>query len=312
MIEESRTKPEQKWGEQSLTPAASALVLRLHETYYMQESTPQHVVSSHWRKMHALANVSVGPEGLRELTGVGFGDMNPSAKASVLNAAQIALYRASGRLASREAVEAVRRVVRRMGLPFSYDVFRQACTLSLLADRLGERVVCIGDGYGVLGAAIREFAPHVQVTFVDLGKTLLFQAYYSSKAHPNCQHVHVLDAGGDDDFVYCPAELLSTLRGRFSLATNIHSMQEMSPTVVAEYFAFLRRTTALFYCCNRLEKRLPGGEVSRFFDYPWLPADQHLIDEECPWVSFYLRLRPPFFCRYPPTHHRLTALAQQV
>ena len=54
---------------------------------------------------------------------------------------------------------------------------------------------------------------------------------------------------------------------------NIASMQEMDPPVVKAYFDDMRAVAVnrqlLFYCCNRQEKQLPDGTVSRFADYPW-------------------------------------------
>ncbi len=57
------------------------------------------------------------------------------------------------------------------------------------------------------------------------------------------------------------------------------------------YFDFLRAHLVkdnLFYCCNREEKIMPGGEVSKILDYPWNMQDRHLVDEPCPWVKFYV------------------------
>ena len=62
---------------------------------------------------------------------------------------------------------------------------------------------------------------------------------------------------------YCP----------LNLVINIVSMQEMNPSVIREYFDDLRKRISdhdlYFYFCNRLEKSLPDGTVTRFFEYPW-------------------------------------------
>ena len=42
----------------------------------------------------------------------------------------------------------------------------------------------------------------------------------------------------------------------------------------------------IFYCCNRDEKIMPGGEVSRILDYPWSRDDEIFIDEICPFTRF--------------------------
>jgi hypothetical protein len=98
-------------------------------------------------------------------------------------------------------------------------------------------------------------------------------------------------------------------------------MQEMSAGVVAHYFDRLRAAPAQwFYCCNRDRKVMPGGEVSAFLSYPWVPADEHVVDGLCPWHQWYVApvRRPGVFplslrARYDGPHlHRLTRLAPRA
>ena len=192
------------------------------------------------------------------------------------------------------------RVCRAMGLDPTLDVFRQVCTLEVLQRHLPNEmrhkrmhVLMIGDGYGVLSALFKSVFPNSTVVMIDIGKTLLFQAYHCQKAHP--EHEHALAASVSDlkrvDFVYCPAEdLVSLERFKFDMAMNIASMQEMNVSTIARYFAFLRKylhPTNLFYCCNRESKTLVGGEVSEFLRYPWQDDDRYLLDEYCPWHQYF-------------------------
>ncbi len=97
-------------------------------------------------------------------------------------------------------------------------------------------------------------------------------------------------------------------------------MQEMRLEMVKTYFNFMRKTNTLyFYCCNRIEKIMPGGEISSFFNYPWDNNDLHLIDQICPWHQFYigpgnnkLKIKGipiPYVSKYDGPHwHRLTKL----
>src|SRR6266516_4812839 len=65
-------------------------------------------------------------------------------------------------------------------------------------------------------------------------------------------------------------------------------MQEMNPGNVAEYFRFLRRSSAAdshLYCVNRRRKVLPDGTVSVMADYPWSTDDEVFIDGECPYYT---------------------------
>jgi len=226
------------------------------------------------------------------------------------------------------------RLLRAMGLHPTLDVFRQVCTLALIQRHIPRETpekrinfLMIGDGNGVLSGLIRSIYPNAAITLVDIGKTLLFQAYYCQRAFPACNH-RLADTDSDlesTDFLYCPVEHLNRLEGfNFDVATNVVSLQEMNAPTIERYFGFLRRnlrSTNLFYCCNRVSKNLPGGEVSTFLDYPWTDGDHHLIDELCPWHQYYfgrtrpghgpklLGLRIPLVNFYDgPTAHRLTAL----
>ena len=73
------------------------------------------------------------------------------------------------------------------------------------------------------------------------------------------------------------------------LFINIASFQEMKPQTIQEYFKLIKSSTsgAAFYCCNRREKELYGGEVIRFCDYPWNGFKSLITDEECPWHQHY-------------------------
>jgi len=213
-----------------------------------------------------------------------------------------------------QLIKVGKKVVKRMGLSFTYDCFRQICSLNLILRYLKTKnhlhVLVIGDGYGFLSALLKEVLPDSRITLVDLGKTLLFQAYYIQKAHPALSHRLTLnhDAGKiikvESDFSYCPAEFLSQLdlNVKFDLAINIASMQEMNQETIRYYFDYLRHHLSsenLFYCCNREEKELPGGERVRFADYPWSLKDMHLVDGVCPWIryfiSFYRHEKGPHF-----------------
>ena len=86
---------------------------------------------------------------------------------------------------------------------------------------------------------------------------------------------------------------------------------EIDPPITARYFDVLRRAPraeTAFYCCNRVEKTLPDGTITRFFEYPWNPDDQILVDQPCPWTAIAYRGRPPFYYHGPEVFHRLVML----
>jgi hypothetical protein len=100
----------------------------------------------------------------------------------------------------------------------------------------------------------------------------------------------------------------------YDLVLNIVSMGEMDPEVVMGYFSVIRsmanKKKLYFYCCNRIEKLLPDGTITRFLDYPWSDKDQVEIDERCPWHQEYYSARFPFYHKYDgPVQHRLALMA---
>jgi hypothetical protein len=183
-----------------------------------------------------------------------------------------------------------------MGIAPTLDVFRQACSLALIQTFLSSTirnpsVVVIGDGHGVLSAMIKQSRPDARLTLIDLGTTLLFQAYRCQQAHPQSEHALAKDATESTDFTYCASPDVSTLLAKnFDLAVNIASFQEIDPKVTKEYMRFLRETLQpdnLFYCCNRINKTLPDGTVTKFDEYGWQAEDRILIEENCQWHQYF-------------------------
>ena len=234
-----------------------------------------------------------------------------------------------GRLAAK--------MCRRMDLDPTHTVFRQVCTAELVdrhwvrrepepCNRM--RILIIGDGAGILSGLLKEMFPSSSIVLVDIGKSLLYQAYHCQKANPGL--IHMLAEEDTDtsqaDFLYCPTENLHTLEKlEFDVAINIASMQEMNSGTIDRYFDFLRRRLKadnLFYCCNRESKTLIGGEISKFHNYPWHPNDTVLLEGEPTWHRYIvgkplaqdgpniLGVRIPYMSYYDGVIlHRLTVLA---
>jgi len=288
--------------------------------------------SSHWKECSRHFKVRTSGADQFEVAGYGFGSSGSGSLPARLlswagNAFHLSYLGLSG---LRQDVREAKVVVQRMGLAFSPDAFRQVCTLNLLVRQMQtkqvpNRILIIGDGHGIPAALIHTRYPDARIFLADLGSVLFFQAYHLHKAFPDAPQA-LTDEDGDGHtrsvFNFCPADSLDTLpQDAFDLAINVASMQEINPAVTARYFALLRRhNTRLFYCCNRLEKRLRGGEITRFMDYPWSPADEHWVDGPCPWHQWFfgrgssphVRLwgcPVPFMHRYDGPHwHRLTRL----
>jgi hypothetical protein len=287
-----------------------ALIKYLVSHYYQDDNpTVDQSISSHWKHYSQQFKLQTDAHGrIRVLVGMGFGTCQWHSPIQRL-LDQLCIITHLSQLPNRADIQRLWpvaiKICRAMGLDPTLDVFRYVCTLTLLEKHvptpLGAapiRALMIGDGYGVLAALLKARFPEARLILVDIGKTLLFQAYYCQLAHPQAQHMIIGKNAGEEesDFLYCPAERISELGERpFNLAVNIASMQEMTPDIVANYFTFMRHhfpVRNIFYCCNRERKILMGGEVLEFTKYAWRETDRNLIDELCPWHQYYFSARP--------------------
>ncbi len=279
----------------------------LYAQYYLKDSTPEHFVSSHWKYYQNQMKVQIEDENIKFWAEAAFSDLQQkSVVKQVFSWLTIGshLVKIPNRPEICQLMKHSLDLARRMGLPFTYAGFIQTCSLALVRQHLpGKKrinVIVIGDGYGFLSALIKEIYPDSRILSVDLGRVLLFQAYYCGKAHPDAKHYLVAPSAElapnqlDYDFIYCPPEVLKLVDGiSFDLAINIASMQEMNEETIAFYFDYLRQHLAsqnLFYCCNREKKELFGGEVTEFLKYPWSEKDIHLVDNDCPWYTHFIAI----------------------
>lgn len=281
--------------------------------------------SSHWRHFHRELTYRDGM-----LTGaLGFGTMQPPPRGlrALLHGLLQRRFRKMGAglpaFAALDATAAA--MAARQQRAYDLDVMRQALTLAFLKAQPGivtDGVTCvIGDGFAALSLLLLS-QPGARVVLVNLTKTLLVDFLFAHKVIAANSTALAEDEDGLRTALADPSIRLIGLRAAnhallqdapADLAVNIASMQEMDPPVSAAYFDDLRAIAAkrplAFYCCNREEKRLPDGTVSRFADYPWRAADRVLVDELCPWHQHYYALRPPFYRPYDgPTRHRLAWL----
>jgi hypothetical protein len=197
------------------------------------------------------------------------------------------------------------------GQIFSNDVTRCALTVDYLKKNIGDlnskTITIIGDGYGRLGCLIKLLFPKSRIIYINLGRTLLFDYYYSFKVFPKLQHKLVKNLiNFTKDFNYVEAEFYKELEIKSDVFVNIASMQEMNLEQINDYFTLIKKNPdQLFYCCNRLSKKLPDNSVINFLEYPW-QGFEILKDELCPWHQKFPSLKPPFIRKFDgPTQHRL-------
>lgn len=319
------------------------LIKDLFMNYYASDNTPKNLVSSHWEYFSGKFNVQLDNDGnIRSLSGSGFGDMvGRAAISKILDYLCNLSYfiRLPYKKDLSQLILKGIKICNSMEIDFSFDCFKQVCSLSLIRRNLSENMkkknltfLVIGDGYGFLSSLIKDAFPESTIVLVDLGKTLLFQSYYCQKAHPEGIHYGIqknimFDINDKYDFIYCPTELLDKASMlNYDITINIASMQEMNYLTIERYFDFIRKKSNnenLFYCCNREKKVLRGGEILEFEKYPWSKKDRHLVDEYCPWYKYYFSFRSkkgPAISnvRLPlvnyfdgPIRHRLTIMAKK-
>lgn len=301
----------------------------LYRRFYESHDSFSEVTSSHWQKV-GWHTASLG-KGEWKLKGTGFGDWMENNFINRLRT--FGVSRAVAGLQSRygcpgDLWEMGMAVAKSQNRIFSYDCAKQVLALAKVARSIAAKdpqsplvsadigkVCVIGDGYGYLGALLKAFDPGVTVTSVNLGRGLLFDAYYTNLRFPNASAAVGDAAAGRSgtDFTFLPAEDYASLQSLpQDLVFNIASMQEMNLAVVRNYVRYIRRQDGkrtLFYCCNRVEKALPDGEVVRFGEYGWRANDAIVFDERCPWYqSFPHGLIPKWLPFDGEINHRLVYL----
>jgi len=295
--------------------------------YYLNSDDFSQSTSSHWQKYGEFqkvkilnshtsekldqTNLSVG--GL-ELSGEGFGDFKRNSFRNYIISLPTFVYLAIKwwpQLSWKSFLSTFRLSLKTKQI-FGYDLTRQVLSINFLANNLGnldgKKVVIIGDGYGRFGGLLKTIYPNCQVVYINLGRTLLFDYFYSMKSHPQSQHKLITKENEFiRDFNYIEAETYQDITIKGDIFINIASMQEMDMKQINEYFNLIcsQNQGTIFYCCNRVSKRLPDDSVIDFFKYNWGELEL-LIDELCPWHQKFPSIRPPFIRNFDgPVQHRL-------
>ena len=291
--------------------------------------------SSHWRKYHsAFKFTGIGFEGLQ---GFGGSQQPYSGPRLWLHLLLQRPFRRMGITFPKFKLidKLARDITTRQRRGYDLDVLRQVLTLSFLnkyasnALQSHATVCVIGDGFASMTALLLASSIAGRVVLVNLTKTMLVDLWYLKlgmgektfesnvvlvsdkeelmrallKEIPQGGQVISIQAKDHELLRLCPVDI----------ALNIASMQEMDPPVISAYFDDLRAIGSYrqlaFYCCNREEKLLPDGEVTRFSEYPWNSSDQIIVDELCPWHQQHYVFRIPAYRLYDgPIRHRLVIL----
>jgi len=279
--------------------------------------------SSHWKKMMespTWRSVDPGPKH-------GLGEFIPwNWKRALLHYLLQTPFRRMGATmgAFKDTLAAARSMARAHQRVLDLDDLRHVLALACVRQTLridsssDLRVAIIGDGYARLTSLLLHTLPSCRVILVNLTRALMVDLVSLRRFRPDVEVTLATRNGrkGDSEasrVTAVPArdaELMSDLH--FDGAFNLSSMQEMNPSTVANYFRLMRRNPAprtWFYCANATEKRLPDGTYSRFYEYPWQPRDEILLDELCPWAQTNYQMWPPrYFPRLYDVRHRLAWL----
>jgi putative sugar O-methyltransferase len=122
----------------------------------------------------------------------------------------------------------------------------------------------IGGGYGGLARTALAYAPACSYVICDLEEMLFCSAVYLSN-QCGAERVHLVadDLGASQlvsgHFYLLPQSNLEQLRGRFALALNQQSMQEMTQDQVERYCDFLADHATMFYSRNYPSLSAIGG-----------------------------------------------------
>lgn len=300
------------------------ILSELYDKYYKNFTEHSETTSSHWRYLgrHKVAIRN----GCWIAQGDGFGDyVSPNTWNRVkFLPTKILLYFIIKKFRCPSyLIEMGRSIAYKSERLYDYDCVKQVLSLNEILRQLGVetlnykhnplsskgvKVACvIGDGYGYFSTLLKTFAPDIRVISVNLGRTLFFDVLYSQKCLPAQNPIllkkkdNKYELLANHTLAFCEAEDYHILEGMpIDLFINITSMQEMDPPVIHKYFEYMTSSSSnpiYFYCCNRLEKMLPDGTVTRFMEYPWADSIV-LLDELCPWCQGYPISRPPFWSRF--------------
>ena len=153
--------------------------------------------SAHWKSFSEHFQVEFNTDGtIKTIKGYGFGGSDDKGFTSKIIARIGNVLITSGLKYPGLGAEIndAKKIVASMGLDFSQDALRQACTCFFINKHIQERgldakrILIIGDGHGILAALLSVKFPQAAIYLIDLGQTLFFQAFYLGRTFPNRKH----------------------------------------------------------------------------------------------------------------------------
>lgn len=195
------------------------------------------------------------------------------------------------------------------------DLLRHVFTFEYLDEKIGLRgmknICVIGDGQANFASLALNSNLFQKVISINLPEVLMSDWELLKCVEMDQKTSVIIKPADMDSFLkdekslgLIPASLSKLLKGQnIDLFVNIASFQEMKKETVAEYFDLIKSSPkgAVLYCCNRVEKQLYGGEISKFEEYPWEVFETIIEDEACPWHQHFYKLRRSKLIPIPAT-----------
>lgn len=282
---------------------------KLVDRFYGKDAVSTRATSSHWEKFGRGQIAEYIDHSCLSIEGLGFGDYENSKNLRIKDHVINILPTIASKITSYTLPKHFRRVVmnvtKKTDRVVNQDFIRLAKSAESILHHIdtheSKRILIIGDGWGTLGCLLKELNPHLTIVQVNLGRSLLFDLAFSSKALRKYEHRLISNfseilVGG---FSYLPAEELTLENASIDLFISIESFQEMNIEIVNEYLNLIRSQSVIsfLYSANRLSKTLPDGSVIRKKDYGWNLHDEVIFEKTPWWLNWGIRRRPPFLFR---------------
>ncbi len=268
--------------------------------------------SSHWKKYHSKFKYENGI-----LTGLeGFGTNTKPLTGIKKIVYDLILLRYQSNIINKSFFNDVKKhaidISKKQNRNFDLDILRHCLTIDFLSSYKlldkNKTVVVIGDGWGIMTTLLLKLKIVDKVILVNLNKTLLVDLIYTSKILPSVvDSCSLLENKSDvkrikkQKLVAIRADNYELLRYiQKDLVINIVSFQEMNIDVVNNYIKYLENCDKSFflYHCNREEKVLPDGSITRIKDFKFKKPKKVIVDDICSWHKDYITKRPPFILPY--------------
>ena len=279
--------------------------------------------SSHWKKYHAKFKYENGI--FSGLEGFGTNTKRLTGLKKIIY--DLLLLRYQNNIINKSLFQEIKKnaieIARKQTRLFDLDILRQCLTIDFLSShKLLEKkktVVVIGDGWGIMTNLLLKLKIVERVILVNLNKTLLVDLIYISKILPGVVDSCILLEDESDinrikkqKLVAIRADNYELLRYiQKDLVINIASFQEMNIDVINNYIEYLENGDKSFflYHCNREEKVLPDGSITRIKDFKFKKPKKVIVDDICPWHKDFITKSPPFIVPFDGiTRHQLYKL----